>query len=552
MTDTQDGVAATAAETGRVLRFLGPADPDPLNPASHCTIRSGQVLRLITRSLFGYRASSECAGPEEAFTPMPDLAAELPTEANGGISADGRHYRIRLRSNVDWDTPLRRKVTAHDVVRGLKRVVHPTASAFRRYLTDTVEGVADYCMAYDTAFADREPTAPDLAQFHVTHPIAGLRAVDVRTVEIDLIQPTRDLPHILASCFTAAAPREYDYYLPDSPELLLNTPSAGPYRIVRPFAPGPDLLLEANPRWQQETDPLRRRCVDQIRIHASGDGWPGAGELDVAWSYGTASWEPGPTPAAGTYLGHTLGPALVFNIRNPTGGAVQELGVRRALAAAVDRAAVTEVVGRATGGHARALQGMILPGDLGYTLEPAADRPGDPALARELLAGAGYSRLRVVLAVPHSDLHWQVARVVGECLWPCGISMHIRSYPAKGYRDTLRNVAVDGGWDMALTDWTPHWHGDNGRTAVAPLLRGGVEADVANVGWYVSEDVDRVISAALREPDANVAAKRWREVEAAAARDLPLVPLVAVGGPVAAASSAASAWARWGTEASWH
>ena len=33
---------------------------------------------------------------------VPNLAAEVPTQANGGISADGLKWRIRLRDNVRW------------------------------------------------------------------------------------------------------------------------------------------------------------------------------------------------------------------------------------------------------------------------------------------------------------------------------------------------------------------------------------------------------------------------------------------------------------------
>jgi peptide/nickel transport system substrate-binding protein len=33
---------------------------------------------------------------------VPNLAAEVPSQANGGISADGLKWRVRLRNNVRW------------------------------------------------------------------------------------------------------------------------------------------------------------------------------------------------------------------------------------------------------------------------------------------------------------------------------------------------------------------------------------------------------------------------------------------------------------------
>jgi len=544
------GGAAEQAEARTVLRFLGPGDPDPTDPASPFTIRPGQILRLLTRTPFGYRASVECSGPQEASAPVPDLAVELPTEANGGISPDGTTYLIRLRSDVDWDTPLPRRVTAGDIVRGLKRAALPTAAAFRHYLTETIEGMAGYCADHVAEFGDTEPTAPALAQFSASRPVAGLSAVDEWTLRVQLVEPARDLPHILATAVAAAAPREYDYYLPDSRELLPNTPSAGPYRFVRTFAPGPDLLFEPNPRWRSETDPIRQRYADAIQVRAAtGTGRPQLDGLDVAWTFGTVSWHPGPADTAG-YPGQVFGPYLVFNLRNPTGDAVRDLAVRQGLAAAIDQAAVVEVVNRATGGAARPQHGMLLPGSPGHAgagpgsgagSEPAARR-SDHSLAGELLARAGQRRLRLVLAVPRSELHWRVARAIGESLWPCGITMHIRSYPSAGYHDVLQATAGAGGWDFALADWAPLWPGDNGRTAVAPLLRGGSQPGVANAGWYSDESVDRCIASALREPDTARAAALWQEVDAQVARDLPVLPLAAMSGPAAAARCAATSW----------
>ena len=58
-------------------------------------------------------------------TVVPDLAEEVPTTDNGGISADGKTYTIKLRSGVKWNTSPARPVTAEDVVRGVKRTCNP-------------------------------------------------------------------------------------------------------------------------------------------------------------------------------------------------------------------------------------------------------------------------------------------------------------------------------------------------------------------------------------------------------------------------------------------
>ena len=61
---------------------------------------------------------------------LPDLAAEIPTLANGGISADGLSWRIKLRDNVKWHdgTPF----TAEDVKFNLDLINNPKFAAGRR------------------------------------------------------------------------------------------------------------------------------------------------------------------------------------------------------------------------------------------------------------------------------------------------------------------------------------------------------------------------------------------------------------------------------------
>ena len=96
---------------GGLLRYLGPGGMDHVDPACAYYTFSHQVLRLFTRQLFGYRTTLD----EDALIPVPDLAAEVPTVVGGGLSADGRRYRIRLRPGVLWDTEPPRPVTAADV-----------------------------------------------------------------------------------------------------------------------------------------------------------------------------------------------------------------------------------------------------------------------------------------------------------------------------------------------------------------------------------------------------------------------------------------------------
>jgi peptide/nickel transport system substrate-binding protein len=60
---------------------------------------------------------------------VPNLATEVPSQANGGISEDGLNWRIRLRDDVTWHdgTPF----TAEDVKFTLELIVNPDFRAWR-------------------------------------------------------------------------------------------------------------------------------------------------------------------------------------------------------------------------------------------------------------------------------------------------------------------------------------------------------------------------------------------------------------------------------------
>ena len=55
--------------------------------------------RLWSRQLVTFPAI-----PGKTTTDAPDLATQLPTTANGGISADGLTYKFTIRKGAMWDT----------------------------------------------------------------------------------------------------------------------------------------------------------------------------------------------------------------------------------------------------------------------------------------------------------------------------------------------------------------------------------------------------------------------------------------------------------------
>jgi peptide/nickel transport system substrate-binding protein len=529
---------------GGTLRLVGPGGVDHIDTASAYYATSAQILRALSRQLFAYPATDDLSDPGDSFTPAPDLAAELPTVDNGGISPDRRTYTIRLRSGVRWNSSPPREVTAQDVIRGLKRLPNPVAGAGAlHYFTSTIEGMQEYCDAFRAAFADREATPAAMAEFQNTHEISGLAAPDDKTLVIRLRQPANDFLNIMATGFTAPAPVEYDEYVPDSMEFRQRTLSCAPYRLSHYGEAGKEILIERNPVWRKETDPIRNQYVDRIEIKVAElpvdvvEQKMDAGEIDLAWSFTAVSWDrpkPGQDAAPRSYPGFALNPYLVFNLRSPNErGAMANLKVRQAIAYAVDKVAIGEILDVLDAPN-RPLHSAIPPGSVGhreFNPYPTPNDRGDTAKARQLLVEAGYpDGLTLIAAVRKIGIHLKVMESVAADLEKIGIRLEWRTYSqAEYYGSALSNPEAGraGAWDIAEPGFTPDWFGNNGRVIVQPLFQTNDAQGTTNYGGYSNPEVDSLIERALQEPDLGRAEEFWHQVDVRVMEDLPIVPILA-------------------------
>lgn len=533
------------ANLGGTLRMVGPGGADHLDTASAYYATSGQILRGLARQLFAYPAAKDLSDIERCFTPQPDIAIEIPTRENGGISKDRKIYTIRLRSGVLWDTTPPREVTAQDFIRGLKRLGNPVAGAgARHYFTSTILGMKEYCDAYDQAFLGRVPRAPDLAAFQNSHQIEGLDAPDDKTLVIKLMQPANDFLNIMAMGFASPAPAEYDAYLPDSLDFRRNFISNGPYKIASYATDATEIVLERNPVWEQQSDPIRHQRVDTIHIRVAKERPEtmmrkiSAGEIDLAWSYTVVSWAKPPADWGDyprSYPGYALNPYLVFNMESPNaGGALRNLKVRQAIAYAIDKVAISRILSVLEGVPNEPLHSVIPPGSVGhreFNLYPTSNDRGDITKARKLMAESGFDgELTLIAAVREAALHQNVMKSVAADLEKIGIKLVVNLYSQAEYYGSLLSdpaKAKAGVWDIAEPGWTPDWFGNNGRAIVQPLFQTNATAGTTNYGCYSNSAVDELIAKALQEADADKAEQLWHEVDEQVMKDVPVIPILA-------------------------
>ncbi|SNT21645.1 peptide/nickel transport system substrate-binding protein [Actinomadura meyerae] len=530
-----DASAAGRPREGGTLRIVGSSDVEHLDPASVSSVGAYGLTRTFARTLFGTRASNDF---QETVPVRPDVAERVPTRENGDIGKDRRSYTVRLRTGVLWNTDPPRPVTAHDFVRGFERLCNPAApSSGKGYFVSTIKGMDEFCRGYARVDA-KDPAA--MAAYQRDHAIEGLRAADDRTLVFRLRRPASDFLNLLALPYTAAAPKEYDAYVPDGPQLRRNTISNGPYQITE-YRPGLSYELSRNPAWRAAADPLRERHVAKIRITLGQDS-PEAvqqqleqGTADLAWD------QPVPTSAIPRLRDDprfairetpNSSPYLVFNLRSPNNrGALGERAVRQALEYAVDRSALIKIVGGPS--VARPLHTVIPPGNSGYSAiehYPTPGETGDPAKCRELLGRTGRTGLKLKFPYRTNSVHKLIAQSIADNLDACGVETElIADSGGSFYAGTLGTPARGraGEWDIAAPGWVPDWYGNNGRSIIQPLFDGrGYGQNSTNYGGYNNPQVNALIDAALTAPDAGRAAGYWQQADQKIMEDAVIVPLL--------------------------
>lgn len=540
----QANVNATGNPTpGGTLKVIGNADVDHLDTAAAYYTTSYSLERTFTRQLFSYPASTDLTAAE---TPAPDVATQLPTTSNGGISADGKTYTIKIRPDVKWDTTPPRPVTAQDFVLGFKRLCNPTQNSVGApgYFTGVIEGMDTYC----NAFANVPQNINDFKNYMTTHDIPGIKALDASTIQFTLQKPAGDFLSILALPFSSAAPVEYLNYMPDDSNFRQHTISDGPYKIVS-YTPNQSYMLDRNTAWVQSSDNLRHQYVDHIQITLGPDETGveqqiAAGTQDVQWDTTVPTADVPGLKASndarlGIYPNFDTNPFLVFNLQSPNnGGALGKVAVRQALEYAIDKVALGKIYGGPS--LNTPLNQVIPPGNVGYqqfNLYPTPGNQGDAAKCKSMLAQAGYPNgLTLTDLYRTSGKHPDVYQSVQADLAKCGVKVIGKPSAASDYYGKyLSNPTSSkaGAWDISEPGWVPDWFGNNGRAIIEPLFDGRTYGP-GSTDWgdYNNPTVNADIDKALASTDPATTAAALHDADMQIMKDAAFVPFQSQSTPL--------------------
>jgi peptide/nickel transport system substrate-binding protein len=284
-----------------VLRIAINEEPKNLNPLLAGTTPEVFVDRFMFEPLLS-------ADPSGHAVPM--LALDVPSQSNGGISADGLTIRYHLRRNARWSDGS--SVTARDVIWSWEAVENPNNDAVSRHGYDEVRSI--------------DAPDPYTAVVHLKRPFAPF----VNTFFAESDQPYDIVPaHVLAK-------------YPDINRVPFDAQpfvSDGPFHFVR-WDRGDRIVLDANPNFFAGSPGLRRVVIEFVPNEDTAVSLLRTHAIDYIYQ-----------PSIQTYPAlRTLPDARIVwdNMNGYEGleincshGDLSDARVREAMAAAIDKAALT-------------------------------------------------------------------------------------------------------------------------------------------------------------------------------------------------------------------
>lgn len=479
--------APPAKPTGQVIAGIS-QEPTVFNPLlPHIEVDEGVYMNLFS-PLWSVNAKGNF---------VPELAAEIPSVENGGVSADGLHWRVKLRDNATWHDGT--KFTADDVKFSLDLINSHDFPAFSR-------------------------TGHEL--------LRDLTVVSPTEITFRLEKPFAPYPAVLTTTFIV--PKHKFQGVTDYLSAPFNSAPVG----TGPFmwserVPGDHITLVANPRFFGDgphVEKLVFKYIPDLTVlytqFRTGDidyiGLQGisADHYDEAKKLPDRSVAPIPQAFIET---------LDFNLGHP---GLQELAVRQALYAGLDK---DSIISQLYYGLPRPAE-SFLPQEAWAYSPDLPKHEYDPEKAKALLDGAGWKpgaggvrekngvRLSFTTSTTAGNhLREQAQQLIQQNWQDIGVEVKIKNLPP----------AVMWGDYWMKSQFETAMAGVDFMTASDPAAddyfashdipaKGGAGQ---NTFQYENPEVDTLLAQGATTLDQTARKAIYAKVQAAVRHDLPFLPL---------------------------
>lgn len=437
----------------------------------------------------------------ETLKLIPDLATEVPTVENGGISEDFTTYTFHLRKDVFWSDG--EPLTAYDF-----------------------EFTWDNMMKPENEFPYR-----GIFEF-----IESYKALDEYTIQVK-VKPEQRLCAAIegVDAVSPALPKhiweKLDWKDPEkNPEIMHPSISSGPFKLVE-WVKDDHVIFEANDTYYRGRPKLDRYTIVIVPEQEVAYAMLKSGEVDTApvtpENYEDAKADPN-LKVYEWWLAAGVWSYIGFNMRRPH---LQDVRVRQALSYALDK---EQIIDKVMNNLARRIYSVFMPGTPDYT-EDLPHYDYDPEKAREILAEAGYTpgpngilekdgkplKLKLLFGPNTSKVREQISVITQAQFKEIGVEVEIRGLEWGAYLEATQKEPWD--WDLCVSGWRatlePHW--------MYPIWRSEGFPDL-NFVAYSNKKVDELFDkASVPETTDNcsrdVRAEIYKEISRLLAEDAPYI-----------------------------
>ncbi len=390
------GQALTGADKkrGGTLTVYTSEDFEHLDPGESYFTNDYGVDGATQRTLFSYK-------PDTANVLSADLATEIPTTANGGITDGGKTVTIHIHKGVHFSPPVNREVTSADVAYAIERGANPNV------------GNA-YFQSYFGAGAPAALVGASSAKYK-GGPIPGVQTPDKYTLVLHTVKPSgaflvsalslpisAPVPESFAGPMDKQSPTTYGtkFLVSSGPYMIQSDPKTGEFGGTG-YQTGKSLTLVRNPNWNAQTD-WRPAYLDRVNFVIGGDATV-IGRQVLQGSHAVQFDTPAQSMVKLAYqqypsqITFTPGSGDHYVALNNSAGLFKNVNIRRAVWANLDRAAIIKLRGGSLTGQPATH--FIYPGVDGYQQAGGAAGPqvpwnadvnGNLQVAEKYMRAAGY------------------------------------------------------------------------------------------------------------------------------------------------------------------
>lgn len=494
---------------------LGPVgswDPQRLSVAADIAFAG----RVFERTLTAW-------APATQLDTLPDLAPDLATDT-GTVTAGGRAWRFTLRADASWQDG--KPVTCADVKYGISRT----------FATTRITGGSSYALALLDVPRRADGSSTYAGPYLKTGQAGFDKAVtcSAQTITFKLATPVPDFNQVLALPAFGPVRADKDSGSSSTTEIFSN----GPYMLKTTWAPSSGGTFVRNPRWDINSDPIRKARPGQI-VYQEGvpvetvvsrimtNSGPDSFAVTADSAPPVLQNNIMSTPSIRVRSTNPRAPLVDYLVPNFSRPTMANLKARQALALATNREAyVTAVGGESAAEVTYAMINKSLPAHADFNPLDVPPR-GDAARARTMLQASGLTLpVKITVAYRKGTTADKAMAALQQGWQDAGFSVLLQGLETD-YDATIAAVQSSREYDVMWAVGSAEW--PSGSRVIPSLFDSRLNLSASSSGQdygrFDSPAFNAKIDAVSKIPNASDREKAWGDLDKQLSEEVAAIAL---------------------------